>query len=281
MTIATRSYAEEIGAWRAAQEQALRGDEGWLTVVGLHWLQEGTQRIGSDPACEIILPAAPSIVGEIDLHNGTVLFQAAPGITALVNGQPVTTRRALQPDDAPAPDRLEIGDISISIIRRGQRIGARIRDRNSAARKTFAGRQWYAADEHYRIAAAFHPHATPRTIPITNILGDIIDTPSPGYVEFELGDHTYRLDATQSSTGGLFLVFRDRTNGSETYGGGRFLTTAVPRAEQVILDFNRAVSPACAFTPFATCPLPPSQNHLPIAIPAGERVPPYDGTAIH
>lgn len=272
MTSVPTSYNAEISAWRRTQELALRADDGWLTLAGLHWLHEGAQRIGGNPACEIALAAtsAPDVIGQIDVHDGVVRFHAAPGVEATVKGRH-TAHTTLQTDAAGAPDVVTIGPVSFSIIKRGQRLGVRVRDRNSAARKMFAGRQWYPVDAAYRIQATFHPHASPRTIPITNILGDVTDTPSPGFVTFQAHDQTCRLDATQSSAGGLFFVFRDRTSGSTTYGAGRFLTAAAPHGDQVILDFNQAVSPPCAFTAYATCPLPPPQNHLPVAVEAGEQ----------
>src|SRR6516162_5455203 len=155
------------------------------------------------------------------------------------------------------------------VIQRANRFGIRLKDKNSATRKAFSGLKYFPVQEQYRVEARFLPYDPPKKIAVPNILGDTEEEPSPGYVEFTLSGQKCRLDPV-SAGDELFFIFRDLTSGKETYPSGRFLYTDMPKNGEVVLDFNKAVNPPCAFTPFATCPLPPKQNHLPIRIEAGE-----------
>jgi uncharacterized protein len=161
-----------------------------------------------------------------------------------------------------------LGSLSLLVIRRGDRYGIRLKDRNSRLRKEFTGLRYFPVNESYRVSARFVADA--RKIPIPNILGQTEDTPSPGYVEFDLEGRKLRLTPVEESPNELFFIFRDLTSGRETYGSGRFLDAPVPKDGRVELDFNKAYNPPCAFTPYATCPLPPKQNRLPVPIAAGE-----------
>jgi len=268
------SYRAEVEAWRAAQEAALRAPEGWLSLAGLHWLNEGANRVGGGDRNEVALPAdaAPAFVGELCLHEGVVTVGAARASLLLNNAPPED--RPLRDDADPAPDRLSVGRLSMQVIRRGARVGVRVRDPERPARGTFPGRRWFPVQPAYRLRARLEPYDPPRPIAITNVLGDTADELSPGAVVFSLDGRELRLDARSAPDGGLIILFRDRTSGDTTYGAGRTLRTPPPVAGVVDLDFNRAANPWCAFTPFATCPLPPPQNRLPLAIPAGELAPP-------
>src|SRR5262249_41575211 len=157
-----------------------------------------------------------------------------------------------------------LGSLSLSVIRRGDRYGIRLRDRNSLLRKEFTGLRYFPINESFRVTARFVPD--PRKIPISNILGQTQDPSSPGYVEFDLAGQRFRLTPVVESSGELFFVFRDLTSGRETYGSGRFLDTPLPKDGKLELDFNKAYNPPCVFTPYATCPLPPKQNRLAVRI---------------
>ena len=271
MTIDTLTYAQEIEEWRAEAETSLRADDGWLTLAGLFWLHKGANTVGSDAASDVVLPApAPAQLGELHFDGSGVTFTAAPGVDVQVNDSHVT-QAGLRSDDAGTPDIVRWEAISFLIIKRGERIGVRVRDNNSAERRDFAGRVWFPVDEAYRFEARFVAYDPPKTLAITNILGDTSATASPGYIAFVHEGQTFQLDVTSSGAHGLGITFRDATSGSETYGAARFLTTPAPENGYVVLDFNRAVNPPCAFTTFATCPLPPRQNHLSFAVRAGER----------
>ncbi len=264
------SYKQNIEAWRTDREHSLKGKEGWLTVAGLFWLKDGENRAGSDPSYEIALPPlrAPKRIGVFDLHHGTVSFRLASGAHVTVNGKPVVTAD-LKSDSSGKPDYLQFGDFTMFIIKRGDRLAIRLRDQHSQMRENFAGLQWYAVNERYRITARWVAYGQPRKIAIANVVGQTGDELSPGYAQFTLKGGRYRLEPILEDHQ-LFFVFRDATAGKTTYGAGRFLYAEMPQHDKVILDFNKAYNPPCAFTPFATCPLPPKQNRLSVAIEAGE-----------
>ncbi|HWQ13638.1 MAG TPA: DUF1684 domain-containing protein [Roseiflexaceae bacterium] len=264
------SYEQEILAWRAEMEAALRSDTGWLTVVGLFWLHEGENTVGSDEGCDVLLPqTAPPLLGRIELRDGTATLHVAPGAPVAVNGEPAASR-ALR-SDVPGPaDVVSVDDVSFFLIQRGTRLGVRVRDRNSRARREFGGRQWFPVREEYRVEAAFTAYDPPRQLQVLNVLGEMEEMVGAGYVTFTLQGHPARLEAVGTKGGRLWFIFRDQTSGRETYPAARFLYAGPPEGGRVTLDFNRAYSPPCAFTDYATCPLPPPGNNLPLRVEAGE-----------
>jgi uncharacterized protein (DUF1684 family) len=271
---ASTTYQSTVEAWRHEYEDGLRAPQGWLSVAGLFWLHEGSNRAGSDPQCDVVLPAsAPRYAAILDFHAGAARITPAPGVHLLVNGKPSALGRSgqsLQPDITGHPDVVTLGSLTMTVIQRGPRTGIRLRDPESAARRQFSGLHWFPIDEHYRIRARWHPYNPPHKIPITNVLGMTENETTPGYAEFEIGGKTWRLEPTVEDNT-LFFTFRDETAGKETYPSGRFLHSDMPKNGEVIIDFNKAYHPPCAFTSFATCPLPPRQNTIRAAIPAGER----------
>ena len=263
-------YEGEIQAWRTNREVRLKADGGWLTVAGLFWLKEGDNHFGSDKASEIVLPAsAPAHAGVFTLHAGETRFQLGAGVAATVGGKPASTG-ILHPDTVKDEDVLKIGPLTMQVIERGGRYGIRLKDMQSARRKAFAGLRWFPVNDAYRITARFV--SAPTIIQVSNVLGQVSDMPRPGYLIFTVNGQEERLDPVIEGPGSneLFIIFRDETAPKETYGAGRFLYADMPKDGQVVLDFNKAYSPPCAFTPFATCPLPPKQNRLPVRIEAGE-----------
>ena len=265
-------YAADIQAWREKREAALKADGGWLTVAGLFWLKEGENRFGSDPANDIALPAsAPARAGVFELRQGETRFRLEPGVVGGIAGQ-MATSGVLRPDTSGEPGVLTLGRLTMHVIERGGQFGIRLKDNDNARRKSFAGLKWFPVVEGYRVQAKWVPHAAPVKLPIPNVLGRVESMLSPGYAVFTLNDRQLRLDPVLEEAGAdqLFFIFRDATAPKETYGGGRFLYSDLPREGQVVLDFNKAYSPPCAFTDFATCPLPPKQNQLPLRIAAGE-----------
>jgi uncharacterized protein (DUF1684 family) len=268
--MSTPSYKAEIEQWRQLREARLKADGGWLTVAGLFWLKEGENTVGADKAKDIVLPAgsAPASVGVFEFHNDQTQFHAASGVQVLLNGKSATTA-TLKADSSGPPDAIQLGNLTMFVIQRGKRYGIRLKDTNSEMRKAFTGLNFFAPDERYRVQAKFVPYDPPKMIPVPNILGETEEEASPGYVEFTLDGHACRLDpVTEDDT--LFFIFKDLTSGKETYPPGRFLNTPMPENGKVTLDFNKAYNPPCAFTPYATCPLPPKQNQLSIRIEAGE-----------
>jgi uncharacterized protein (DUF1684 family) len=268
-TLDHASYRAEIESWRRRMEEGLRAERGWLALAGLFWLQEGENHFGAGADNPIVLPgsSAPEHAGSFVLHDGTVTLQPlSAGV--MLNGQPASAARLRSSADDD-PDLVAIGDLTMLVLRRGERYAIRLWDRRSPAREAFAGRRWYPVDEAYRLTARFIAPDPPHSLPVPNILGDIEQRASPGRAVFMLGGRERSLDAVTDGDE-LFFIFRDQTAGETTYGAGRFLKAAYPVDGQVTLDFNRAYSPPCAFTAFATCPLPPPGNHLPLRIEAGE-----------
>lgn len=276
------AHRREVEAWRQARDARLRSETGWLTLAGLYWLRPGANRFGAASGNELVLPAsAPAHVGVLHLVGGQVTVELSPGVAASVAGQPVT-KAVLKSDAGGAePDVLSLGPLTVQIIERQGRLGVRVKDRQSEVRRNFKGMKHYPIEPRYRFIAAYAPHPQPRSISVPNVLGAAESLPSPGTATFELDGKTYRLDPVIEAPGDkqLFFIFRDRTAGKTTYGAGRFLYADPPadlrQPGQIVLDFNKAYSPPCAFTPFATCPLPPAQNRLPVPIEAGEQFDPH------
>ncbi|MFQ5876711.1 MAG: DUF1684 domain-containing protein [Acidobacteriota bacterium] len=266
-------YVAEILEWRQEREARLKADGGWLTVAGLFWLEEGENPFGTGADNAIVLPegTAPARAGVFTFHDGRTTVTVAEGVAATVGGRRVTTE-ALRPDSEGEPDVLVLGDLSMHVIERGGRHGIRLKDRNSRFRREFSGLRWYPVDESYRVTARFVPYDPPRTIRVPTVLGTTEEMTSPGYAVFTIGDRELRLDPVlpdpEAET--LFIIFSDLTTGEQTYPAGRFLYAGPPEEGRLVLDFNKAYNPPCAFTPYATCPLPPEQNRLPVRVEAGE-----------
>ena len=270
LAASTTDYRSSMETWRHGYEEGLKAPQGWLSVAGLFWLHEGENRAGSDPRNDILLPAsAPRNAAALSFHQGKVRLQPAPGVSLMVNGKP-SRGQDLQSDLNDHPDIVAIGSLSLTIIQRGPRAGVRLRGPESAARRQFSGLHWFPIDERYRIRARWHSYNPVRKIAITNVLGITEDETTPGYAEFDLDGKTWRLEPTIEDNN-LFFTFRDQTAGKETYPSGRFLYTEMPKDGEVTIDFNKAHNPPCAFTSFATCPLPPRQNTIRAAIRAGEK----------
>ena len=265
-------HKRQIEEWRSNRFQRLKSEDGWLTLIGLFWLQEWENSFGSDPSNKIIFPRdkSPARAGSFLVQNGKVRLQPQPGVNITSGGKPVQAME-LKADITEAPTLLDLGTLRFFVIDRGGKLGIRLRDREHPARKKFQGIDSYAIDPKWRLEATFEPHS--KKIPIVNILGMVEDTPSPGTLVFQIDGKTYRLDAVlEQGETDYFIIFGDQTNGKETYGAGRYVYTKPPGPDnKVILDFNKAYNPPCVFSPYATCPLPPKQNKLAVRIEAGEK----------
>ena len=250
------SYSDEILAWRAQREGSLKSDTGWLTVAGLFWLKEGANTFGSASGNDIVLPDGPAKAGTFDLHGGKVTVRLAEAAA-----------REVKPDSEETGEVVRIKDLTLFPIRRGHRMGIRLKDKNSSFRREFTRLHWFPVKESARVTAKFVSAPGKMTIP--NILGQKEDQDSPGYAVFTWEGREISLHPV-TEDGRLFFIFRDLTSGKETYGSGRFLYAEPAKDGRVVLDFNKAYNPPCAFTPYATCPLPPPQNRLQVRIDAGE-----------
>jgi hypothetical protein len=266
-------YVKQIEAWRQARETRLRGDEGWLTVAGLFWLQEGDNVFGSDPKSAVLLPAhsSPAHAGIFRVHGGKVSVEIAPGTAVTLAGKPVI-KAELRSDATGPADVLALGKLRFFVIERSGKLAIRLRDLAAPARQALPPLRWFPIRPEYRVVGRFVPHPTPKKLAIPNVLGLVEEMVSPGIVVFHLQGQELKLEPVYEEPDAkeLFFIFRDKTSAHETYGAGRFFYADNPKNGEVIIDFNKAYTPPCAFTRFATCPLPPRQNHLPLRIPAGE-----------
>lgn len=269
------TYHDDLMEWRRQVEASLRGEESWLSLAGLFWLAAGENTIGAAPENAIRLPegTAPAVAGRIDFDGRQAVFRAAPGAAACVEDRSVETITLEADADGPRT-RVRLGDITFIVIRRGDRWGVRVWNRKHPARSAFPGRRWFPIDEAHIMPARFVPYDPPRPMVMANVLGDSETTPCPGHLEFLPRGAAARLLVTEAGPDSLFVLFTDLTNGQTTYPAGRILIAQAGGGQAVTLDFNRAYNPPCAFTPYATCPLPPTENRLSVAIEAGEQYDP-------
>ena len=254
-------YRSSVERWHSDRVARLQQPEGWLSLVALHWLTPGLNDValgnGSVPAFRVaVAEGGVRAFGDELRHDGSRLPAEGLSLIADVDGDAT---------------KLELGSLQIILIRRGERLGLRVWDRMAEALRGFVGIDRFAVDPRWRIAASFEPRPG-HTIPVADIIGDVTEDPSPGSVSFSVDGVECSLDALEGGDNGeLFLVFGDTTNGAETHAGGRFLYTDPPVDGRVAVDFNLAYNPPCVFSPYATCPLPPAQNRLPVRIEAGEK----------
>jgi len=272
------SYRDEILKYRAQREAELKADDGWLTVTGLFWLKPGANVAGSAAGSDVRLPAkAPARLGVFELKDGAVTFAADAAAHVTSAGQHLGTQRTNAPRDD--KNALAAGSFRLFVIHREVRFGIRVRDLNSAARRQFQGLRYFPIRPEYRVRATFTPYNPPRVVAVPNVLGQNPEMESPGYVTFTLNGKSLRLEPVfeDDEKKDLFFIFKDTTSRDATYPAGRFLHTDLPKDGVVMIDFNKAYNPPCAFTDFATCPLPRKENQLPVRIEAGELA--YHGPA--
>jgi len=264
-------YKAEITKFQQAREAALKAEDGWLTIAGLWFLTQPETTFGSDPLKDIVLPAgAPGRAGTFVMRNGKVSVKAAEGVTFQLDGKTITAAE-LRPDGLGPPDRIGLGDLQLWVHNSGERLSIRMRDKNSPLRTDFAGTRWFPIDAAYRVEATYTPYDKPKMIEVPNILGDIDKMPIPGIVSFTINGQEHTLEpVAEAGDPQFWFVFRDLTSQKETYPAARFLYTPPPVHGTMILDFNRAQNPPCAYNPYTTCPLPTEQNRLRTRIEAGE-----------
>lgn len=255
------AYQREIAKWRAEREAKLKADDGWLTVVGLHWLHEGVNTVGSDPKADAPLPdGLPAQVGTIAVTKGKVHFKPASGVAL--------KEMDLKTDVTPEYDRLALGRVKFFVIERENRFAVRVKDNSSETRKKFTGLRWYAVDPSWKVRAKFIP--SPHEVTFDTEVGVKEKDESPGFVTFTRAGREYKMEPVKDGDD-LWFVFRDQTSGKTTYAASRFLYTPAARDGFVEMDFNKAENPPCMFTDYATCPLPTPQNRLQLAVTAGEQ----------
>jgi uncharacterized protein len=262
-----------IARWRAERVASLTGETGWLTPIALYWLKEGENSFGRAPdrAFSVDDSALAADTGSFVLTGGHVRYIAHASKAVTYLGKPVA-RLDLVPDTQEKPTELIAGTLHFMLIERSGHLGIRVRDSVSPTRMRFKGLEYFPVRADWHLQARFEPYVPEHRISIVNILGMKEEMISPGAIVFEREGHTWRLDALLEEPGDrqLFVMFSDGTSGKQTYGAGRFLYVELPNADRIEVDFNEAFNPPCAFTDFATCPLPPRQNQLALTIDAGE-----------
>lgn len=263
---------KEESKWRENRHKRMLSSTSWLSIAGLFWLREGENNFGTSPECKIRLPqnSAPPLAGKFILDNGQITLEAAPRVQLKIDDKPVTCTQ-LKGDDSGKPDTIELQDLRIWIIKRGERYAVRLRDLNHPPYKNYKGLEYFPPSEEFKVEADFVAYPTPKKIRIETAIGTENEMISPGHVKFVIQDREFQLIVFEEESKQLFIIFRDLTSGEETYEAGRFMSSSFLDSGKVDLNFNRAHNPPCAYTPYATCPLPPAENELDIRIEAGEK----------
>lgn len=263
-TVDTRAVTTEVEQWKANRDKRLRAEDSWLTLIGLHWLNEGENDVALNK------PEAPHV--KLARNGNAVVLHADAPMT--IAGKPVKGDVPLFNDaDEKGPTIVQMGSIRFNVIKRGERYALRVKDAEAQTRTQFQGLDYFPIDPKMHLEARFEPYHPPKQIPITDITGMTSNSVAPGALVFTIDDKEYRLDPIlEEGSDELFIIFRDATSKDATYPAGRYLYAKKPGPDgKVMVDFNKAYNPPCAFTPYATCPLPPLQNRLPIRIEAGEK----------
>ena len=274
-------WQEDLAAWRAAREREIDAPDGWLTLAGMEWLKPGVNSVGAAQDNKIRVHAqAPDHIGLLTVSGTTVQLLAPSGgfpPELEIDGKPA--REGPLTVEGTSPSTISWHGVSMVVLSRGGRYVLRIKDAGAPARASFQRLNWYAPNPHYRVRAVWNPYTPPRTVKIPTVLGTTLDLPSPGFVEFVLDGKPLNLEPVmeKGAEGTLFFILRDLTSEISTYGTARYLHTGLPdhgldQPGLLTLDFNLLENPPCAYTPYATCPLPPEQNRLPVALEAGEKL---------
>ena len=251
------THQDEIRKWQTDRAERLKKEDSWLTLIGLDWLKEGDN---------------PAPAGTVSLTGGQVTFN--PSEDAQIEGAPVSgSVRLLSDADEGGPTIVRTGTKQFNVIKRGERFGLRIKDSQAPTRLNFTGLEYFPIDPKWRVEARLEMYHPPKQVPITDVTGMTTNNISPGALVFQIDGKEYRVDPIiEEGSDEFFIIFKDETSKDSTYEAGRYLYAKKPGPDgKVIVDFNRAYNPPCVFTPFATCPLPPPQNRLPIRIEAGEK----------
>ena len=260
----------EVQAWRDKHEADYRRD--WVTIAGLHFLNEGAQTAGSAKTNDVVLPeSAPATIGRFVVEGTTVRFEPAPGAPVDLKGTRVTAPVVLKDDGSPGADELVTGTVKMAVHVSGDRRSLRVWDPQGPLARGFKGFTWFPIQLDQRVTGRFIPDASPRTLQVTNTFGDLDTFTTQGVVEFTLNGRTLRLRPFTTRPKRFYFVFKDQSSGNETYAAARFLYSDLKDDGTTVLDFNQAYNPPCAFNPYTTCPIPLPENRLPLKVLAGER----------
>ena len=276
-TIDPEAHKKEIESWRQKRHTRLLNDQGWLTLCGLFWLKEGENTMGTDSSNAIVFPSgkSPAVAGSLFLEKDSIRFVASTPPEIKFKDSIVTSMRVHHDGEPNAePTILSVRSLTLQIIKRGAQYGVRVKDKQNPALLNFKGMDYFPIDPGWRFEAKFEPYTPSKSIEIATVINTIEKDSCPGAIVFEKDGKEYRLDAVKEvgSDDQLFIMLSDETSGKETYGLGRQLYTELPKDNKVVIDFNKAYNWPCVFTNFATCPIPPRQNHLPFRVEAGEKM---------
>ena len=265
------AYEESIEEWQVQRMERLKSKNGWLSLAGLFWLEEGENSFGSDPENDIVFPEkADAFCGTLVLNSGLITLSVAEGVEIL-QGDSLVTEIKLADDQSPNTSRLQQGDLAWYIVKRGERYGIRLRDHKHPHIDELDHIPSYPIQTSYVVEATLKAFGSPKTMTVATPLEGFTESyECPGILNFRINGEKLTLHPFTSGSG-YFLVIADETSGLDTYGGGRFMYATPDSTGRIILDFNKAYNPPCAFSPFATCPMPPRENFLPAAIEAGEK----------
>lgn len=265
-------HIKQIEAWRSQRIERLTAPDGWLSLVGLPWLKEGKNTLGSAPDNDIILAKAPTHLGVVTLAQDKVSIELTPGVDAFIDGKKQQMAQ-LHDDSHAKPTTISYATVSFYLLHRGDQWGLRVKDSAATTRVQFQGIDYFTIDPTWRVEAQWQAYDPPHTLEMSTVIGTVEKYPVPGKAIFTRDGHIYELLPVIENPGDkeLFIVFADRTSGKETYGAARFLYADMPKDGKIIIDFNKAYNPPCAFTPYATCPLAPPENRLDLRIAAGEK----------
>ncbi|MGA9854902.1 MAG: DUF1684 domain-containing protein [Gammaproteobacteria bacterium] len=267
------SYQQDIEEWQSRRLKKLTAEDGWTTLAGLLWLEPGDNSFGRAASNKIVLeyPGLPEQAGVFRVRGTQVDFTTAPPAEILHDGRTVTSIGPLVGDNGGKPTILKTGTLSFYLLERSGRLAIRVRDSAAATRTHFQGLEYFPIDEKWRLTARFEPYQPMKKVSVVNVLGMEEEMPSPGVLVFEIDSRQYRLETLlETGESDYFVMFTDLTNGRRTYAAGRCLYVSPPLEGTTVIDFNKAYNPPCCFTPFATCSLPQPQNHLLLAVTAGE-----------
>lgn len=269
---AMTEHQQDVAAWRSARVQRLTAEDGWLSLVGLHWVPAGKpQTIGNGAANDVDIGRGPKRLGSLEWTESKPSFKVEAGVSVTVDGTAATDIELLHKDVA-KPVVLAFGSASLQLIERGDKYALRIKDSEAPTRTGFKGISYFDIDPSWRIDARFESYPEPRTIEIATVVGTIEEYPNPGRIVFERDGKTHSIEAlVEDGEEQYFLIIADRSSGKETYGMARYLYAGPPVNGHIVVDFNKAYNPPCAFTAYATCPMPPDGNRLDLYVSAGEK----------
>jgi uncharacterized protein (DUF1684 family) len=264
-------YTRQIETWRAQRLERLKSPTSWLSLIGLDWLKEGRNTVGSAKDNDIVIAKAPAHLGTVTWKGGKVSIELDAKAVASINGESIRTAELLD-DSHEKPTTVSFGTVNFYLVDRSGKKGLRIKDSEAETRKHFLGLDNFPIDPSWRVEAKWIAFDPPQSLEIPNIIGTIDKMPVPGKAVFERDGKTFELLPVLEEPGAkeLFFIIADKTSGKETYGAARFLYAELAKDGKIVLDFNKAYNPPCAFTPYATCPLAPPENRLGIAVKAGE-----------